>query len=137
MIRRLLMSVTDFGMLIYWAITAAMALGIAAIPSEWLFKDYYDARVVAWNWSFFPLDILLSLTGLWALHLERHKQREWRIWSAVSMTLTVCAGLMAISYWSILGDFDLAWWAPNLFLMLWPLPFLYLLARDFGKDDIV
>ena len=120
---------TDIGMLIYWSITGLMALGIADIPSDWLFKDYYDPRVIAWNWSFFPLDILLSLTGLWSLRLERREVSSWRIWSAISMTLTVCAGLMAISYWVILKDFDLSWWGPNLFLMLWPLPFLYALGR--------
>ena len=123
------MLVTDLGMLTYWLVTGLMALGIADIPGEWLFKDYYDQRVIAWNWSFFPLDILLSLTGLWALRLERRGVETWRIWSAVSMTLTVCAGLMAISYWAVMRDFDPSWWAPNLFLMLWPLPFLYALGR--------
>ena len=123
------MLITDIGMLTYWLVTGLMALGIADIPSEWLFKDYHDQRVIAWNWSFFPLDILLSVTGLWALRLERRGADAWRIWSAVSMTLTVCAGLMAISYWSVMRDFDPSWWTPNLFLMLWPLPFLYALGR--------
>jgi hypothetical protein len=36
---------------------------------------------------------------------------------------------MAISYWTLTGDFDPSWWIPNLFLMLWPLPFLIRLGR--------
>jgi len=129
MLRRTLMLITDLGMLAYWATTLLITLSIVNIPGEWLFKDYHDPQVMAWNWSFFPLDILLCATGLWALHRERQNHTDWRIWSAVSMTLTVCAGLMAISYWVLVGDFDVSWWAPNLFLMLWPIPFLARLVR--------
>ncbi len=129
MLRRRLMLFTDLGMISYWVITAAMAGGLLNIPGEWLFKDYYDPRVVAWNWSFFPVDILFSVTGLAALRMERAGHARWRIMAAISLTLTVCAGLMAIAYWAILADFDLNWWIPNLFLMLWPLPYLFQLIR--------
>ncbi|MEC7290570.1 MAG: DUF5360 family protein [Pseudomonadota bacterium] len=131
MIRRGLMLFTDIGMLLYWAITAAMALKLLDIPGDWLFKDYHDPRVMAWNWSFFPLDILLSVTGLAALRMESAGHPNWRIMAAISLTLTFCAGLMAIAYWLIVQDFDPNWWIPNLFLMLWPLPFLYRLMRQF------
>lgn len=127
------MRITDFGMLLYWSITVLAALSVIALPQDWLFKDYYDSRVVAWNWSFFPLDIALSLTGIYALRLEAKGDDRWRFWAVISLTLTVCAGLMAISYWAILGEYDIAWWAPNLFLMLWPLPFLWRLARGSGS----
>lgn len=130
MIRRGLMLFTDIGMLLYWAITAAMALKLLDIPGDWLFKDYHDPRVMAWNWSFFPLDILLSVTGLAALRMESAGHPNWRIMAAISLTLTFCAGLMAIAYWLIVQDFDPSWWIPNLFLMLWPLPFLYQLMRQ-------
>ena len=130
MIRRGLMLFTDIGMLLYWAITAAMALKLLDIPGDWLFKDYHDPRVMAWNWSFFPLDILLSVTGLAALRMESAGHPNWRIMAAISLTLTFCAGLMAIAYWLIVQDFDPSWWIPNLFLMLWPLPFLYALLRQ-------
>ena len=130
MIRRGLMLFTDIGMLLYWAITAAMALKLLDIPGDWLFKDYHDPRVMAWNWSFFPLDILLSVTGLAALRMESAGHPNWRIMAAISLTLTFCAGLMAIAYWLIVQDFDPNWWIPNLFLMLWPLPFLYRLMRQ-------
>ncbi len=130
MIRRGLMLFTDIGMLLYWAITAAMALKLLDIPGDWLFKDYHDPRVMAWNWSFFPLDILLSVTGLAALRMESAGHPNWRIMAAISLTLTFCAGLMAIAYWLIVQDFDPSWWIPNLFLMLWPLPFLFRLMRQ-------
>ena len=129
MLRRRLMLFTDIGMLLYWGITIAMAIKLVDIPGEWLFKDYHDPRVMAWNWSFFPLDIFLSITGLMALRLENTGHPNWNSMAAVSLTLTHCAGLMAIAYWAIMGDFDPSWWIPNLFLMLWPLPFLYQLIR--------
>jgi len=130
MLRRGLMLFTDIGMLLYWAITAAMALKLLNVPGELLFKDYHDPRVMAWNWSFFPLDILLSITGLTALRMESSENENWKVMAAVSLTLTFCAGLMAIAYWLIVQDFDPSWWIPNLFLMLWPLPFLYNLLRQ-------
>ncbi len=129
MLRRRLMFFTDMGMLLYWVITAAMALSLLNIPGEWLFKDYHDPRVVAWNWSFFPLDILFSVTGLAALRMEARGDQNWKLMATISLTLTVCAGLMAISYWLIVQDFDPSWWLPNLFLMIWPLPYLYQLIR--------
>ncbi len=128
------MTITDVGMLAYWIITGLMALSVIAMPGELLFKDYHDPRVMAWNWSFLPLDLLLSATGLWALRLERAAKSNWRIWAVISMTLTVCAGLMAISYWLIVGDFDAAWWVPNLFLMIWPIPFIIKFAQV--KKDV-
>ena len=129
MIRRKLMLVTDIGLLVYWGITAAMALHLLNIPSEWLFKNYHDPIVIAWNWSFFPLDILFSITGLTALRMETAGDPNWKMMATVSLTLTVCAGLMAIAYWMFLQDFDPSWWIPNLFLMIWPLPYLYQLLR--------
>ncbi len=127
--RRRLMFFTDIGMLTYWAVTALMALGLLTLPPEWLFKDYDDPRVVAWNWSFLPIDLAFSLSGLWALHRERTGAEDWKIWATVSLTLTFCAGIMAISYWTLTGDFDPSWWIPNLFLTLWPLPFLFSLTH--------
>jgi len=127
------MRITDIGMLAYWSVTALMALSIISIPGEWLFKDYHDPRVVAWNWSFMPLDVLFAITGLWALRLEQAGDPRWRAWTIVSLSLTVCAGLMAISYWVIVRDFDPAWWIPNLFLMIWPIPFLFALSHEPGS----
>jgi hypothetical protein len=42
----------------------------------------------------------------------------------VSLVATSISGLQALSFWALRGDFDLGWWLPNLFLFLWPLPFI-------------
>lgn len=125
---RVVMAVTDFGFLIYWVVTALVALHILDIPTEWLFKDYDDPRVIVWNWSFAPLDILASLTGLAAL-MRAGSGRGWARLALISATLTFCAGFMAITYWAIAGELDWTWWAPNLFLMLWPLYYLGAILR--------
>ena len=38
----------------------------------------------------------------------------------VGLTLTFCAGLMAVSFWALYGDVNLVWWAPNIVLMIVP-----------------
>ena len=130
MLRQKLMFITDVGMLLYWVATILMALKLLNIPPDWLFNDYEDPRVVAWNWSFFPIDLAFSLTGLKALQLEKRNDNSWRMWAVISLTLTVCAGLMAISYWVLVKDFALSWWIPNLFLMIWPIPFIIKLTKE-------
>jgi hypothetical protein len=42
----------------------------------------------------------------------------------VSLLLTLCSGLMAISFWIYHNDFDLGWWIPNLFLLFYPMFYL-------------
>lgn len=111
---------TDLGFIAYWSLTSLVAVGLLEVPPEYLFSDYHNPLVVAWNWSFAPLDIILSLAGLNAVRLERSGRPEWRGWAIVSLSLTFCAGLMAISFWAIRGDFDVTWWAINLALMIWP-----------------
>ncbi len=36
----------------------------------------------------------------------------------------LCSGLQAIAFWVFIGDFDLMWWAFNLYLLLYPLYFI-------------
>lgn len=36
---------------------------------------------------------------------------------------------MAIAYWTLLGEFDPAWFLPNLLIFLWPLAFIRFLLR--------
>lgn len=115
---------TDVLMLLYWLITGLTALGFVNLPEQYLFKDYHDSRVVAWNWSFFPLDLALALTGIYAAWLFKKADQRWFAYSLCSAALTFCAGLMAISYWALLSEFDLSWWLPNLLLVLWPLWFV-------------
>ena len=81
---------------------------------------------MAWNWSFAPLDLLASACGLWALRLARRQDARTYTVLIVALALTFWAGLQAISFWAIRGDFELGWWLPNLFLLypLWFLPAL-------------
>ena len=116
--------ITDVGFLLYWSLTALVAAGLLHIPGEYLYSDYENPLVVAWNWSFMPLDVILSLCGLSAVALQRQGNATWRGLAIISLSLTVCAGLMAISFWAIRGDFDPTWWAVNAALMIWPLFYL-------------
>ncbi|MGL4608925.1 MAG: DUF5360 family protein [Trueperaceae bacterium] len=116
--------VTDIGFIVYWLLTA-----LALIPPEYAFNDYKNPIMTAWNWSFLPLDLLISETGLTAVYLHRKKNSSWLPLALMSLVLTVSSGLNAIAFWVIRGDFDLAWWLPNLYLMLYPL-FLFLESCD-------
>lgn len=111
--------VTDIGFIIYWVITA-----VAFIPKEYLFQDYTNELLVVWNWSFFPLDIFISVTGMYSLYLHKRRNAKWKNLALISLTLTFCSGLQAIVFWIIKSDFDLMWWVPNLYLLLYPLFFI-------------
>ena len=116
---KVLMLGTDIGFVLYWLITV-----FHLIPAELLFRDYTNPILVHWNWSFLPLDLLISATGLTALWLYRKQNPVWRIPAIVSLTLTSVSGLQAIAFWLFAQDFNMTWWAPNLFLLLYPLFFL-------------
>ena len=120
----ILTAATDVAFIAYWLATAILAMGWADVPADWLYKDYHDARAIAWNWSFFPLDILASLMGLWSIAAARAGRPRWRVLSAISLTLTSTAGGMAIIYWALLREFDPQWFLPNLALFAWPLFYL-------------
>ena len=122
---RINLLITDVGFIVYWSITA-----LNLLPAEWLFQDYTNPVLVAWNWSFAPVDLMASLTGLWTLHLMRHQHPYWKITAIISLTLTFCAGLMAISFWTLRLDFDPSWWFPNIYLMVWSLLAARKLLRD-------
>jgi uncharacterized membrane protein YfhO len=127
-----LLAITDAGFVLYWSVTALAALGVLAIPPAYLYRGYHDPLLVAWNWSFAPLDLAASATGLAALSALR-TARAWSGLAIVSLSLTSAAGGMAIAFWAISGDFDLVWWSANLFLLAWPLfylPSLIESARD-------
>lgn len=111
--------VVDIGFILYWAITL---LGV--IPNEHLFKDYDNPILVAWNWSFLPLDLLISATGLSSLWLWRSGRDGWHALALISLVLTSCSGLQAIAFWILRADYDPAWWLPNLFLLVYPLFFI-------------
>lgn len=114
---------TDSGFLLYWLITAARL-----IPPEYLYNDYTNSLLVDWNWSFFPLDVLVSTTGFYSLYQRRIGQ-PWRSIALLSLVLTFCSGLQALAFWVLRQDFDPTWWLPNLYLLLYPLFFIPNLLR--------
>lgn len=116
---------TDIGFLVYWTLTS-----IGVLPDAWLFKDYDNPIVHAWNWSFAPLDVLASVLGLSGLWLERRGDARWRGLATASVALTFCAGLMALAFWTLRSDYDLWWWLPNAYLMSWPIFAFYGLLRQ-------
>lgn len=121
---RLALSITDIFFLIYWAFAALDAFGVIQIPADWLYANAHEPRVVAWNWSFLPLDLAFSATGLAAVRLAARNDPLWRPFALVSLVLTMVAGGMAVGYWTLLREFDPAWFLPNLALVVWPLFFI-------------
>lgn len=119
--------ITDIGFILYWSVTA-----FHLFPPKLLFNNYNDPQLVAWNWSFMPMDIIASILGLCALFFSKQKELAKHL-TIMSMSITFCAGLMAISFWFIVSDFELMWWAPNLYLLLWP---LILLPKLIMKPEI-
>ena len=115
----------DFGFIAYWTITA-----FHLIPDVYLYNDYKNPILVNWNWSFFPLDIFVSTTGLYSLFLYRKDNVKWKTYSLISLILTSVSGLQAVSYWTLAKETDLTWWIPNLFLLLYPLFFIPKLINE-------
>jgi hypothetical protein len=104
----------DIGLLLYWAVAIADVL-----PAEWLFKGYRDPIISAWNWSFLPLDLLASVTGLAGVACaRRQRQALGECLILLSLCLTFCAGLMALSFWALTADYDPSWWGANVCLMV-------------------
>jgi hypothetical protein len=108
----------DIGFIAYWLI-----VGAHLIPDEYLFKDYNNDILVAWNYSFLPLDMAISITGLSALAMHARNNNSWKVLALISLAFAFCSGLQAIAFWALRKDFDPMWWGPNLFLMLYPLYF--------------
>jgi hypothetical protein len=80
-----------------------------------------------------PLDLAIGATGLTALRRAK-RGRSWRSLALVSLVLTSCSGLMAVSFWTLRADFDPAWWLPNLFLLLYPFGYFWTLMRDLEPE---
>jgi Family of unknown function (DUF5360) len=104
------------------------------IPQDWSFKDYDDPHIVAWNWSFLPLDLLISVSGLTSLYLLKRGNPSWKGLALISLVLTSCSGLQAVAFWAWMKDFDAAWWGFNLYLLLYP--FLFIPGLIKTKKDI-
>ena len=110
----------DWSMLIYWAVIALAVMDVFSLPGSLMYDGYGTAIIDAWSWSFAPLDVLFAIFGLTAVYLEKSGDRRWQIWAIASLSLTFCAGLMAVGFWSIRGEFNPSWWLPNLLLMILP-----------------
>ncbi|WP_187357128.1 DUF5360 family protein [Actinomadura sp. CNU-125] len=117
---KIAMLVTDVGLLLYWVVIFS-----GLIPPDMAYKDYTNPILSDWNVSFVPLDLAAALTGLATL-AGRFAARPLM---TVSLALTSTAGLQAVAFWALRGDFTLAWWVPNLWLLLFPLPALAVLVR--------
>jgi hypothetical protein len=117
---KIAMLITDIALLLYWAVVFAHL-----IPPQLAYQDYTNPILSDWNASFVLLDLAASLTGLATLCTTSSR----RPLMTVSLTLTSTAGLQAVAFWALRGDFNLTWWLPNLFLLLFPLPALIILIR--------
>jgi hypothetical protein len=121
----LTLKLLDSGMVLYWIIASLACAGWLILPSELMYEGYGAPLIDAWNWSFAPLDIMFSLTGLGSVWLARKGDDRWRPLAIISLTLMFCAGLMAISFWLLTAYFEPSWWGANLLLMsvaCWWLP---------------
>ena len=121
---RVFLRAVDGAMLLYWGISALAGLGMLILPPSMMYGGYGTAHVDAWNWSFAPLDLAFAIMGLWSVKLAQANDPRWRPVCLISLVLTMCAGGMAISYWVILGEFDLSWWAANFALLALPMIWL-------------
>jgi len=130
-----MLGVTELAILAYWVLAGLSALNIITIPPEWMYSDYENPLVVAWNWSFFPLDVMFAVCGLLALYGPFSKTRKMSL-LIISLSLMFCAGLMAISFWAIRGEFDPLWWGMNIWLMALPLLIALLRPASLVKNSI-
>lgn len=109
----------DLGFLAYWLVT-----GLRLLPAAWLYAHHDDPVMVAWNFSFLPLDLVVSATGLAAVALAARADARWSRLALVSLAFTSASGLNAIAFWALRGDFELGWWLPNLVLLVGPWAFM-------------
>ncbi|MFJ9370579.1 DUF5360 family protein [Nocardia sp. NPDC101769] len=103
-----IMLLTDLGFLTYWIVTA---LGVLSVGP--------DCFLQQWNWSFLGLD--LAAIGLGLAGLAARSGAGSLPMITVSLSLTSAAGLMALNFYMVRGDYDLRWWLPNLWLFGFPI----------------
>ncbi len=108
--------IVDLGFLTYW-----LVIWSKLVPDEFMFKDYTNPILQAWNWSFLPLDLLVSFSGLLAFRYWKKQNPVWQPIFIVSLSLMFCAGLQAIAFWWIRGDFEWSWWIMNFVLIVIPI----------------
>lgn len=111
-----LTTATELAMLLYWVLATALILGLIQIDPSYMYSDYENPLVVAWNWSFFPIDIAFALSGLWARFGPGSEALKFKL-EIIAAVLMICAGLMAVSFWVLTAEFDVMWWGMNLWLI--------------------
>lgn len=111
-----LLTITEVGMLTYWAFAAVVALEWLMVAPEVMYADHSNPLIVAWNWSFLPIDVMFAALGLLA-RFAKIKPAKAQILQTASLALMFCAGTMAISFWALQCWFDLAWWGMNAWLV--------------------
>ena len=114
---QILLTITEAGMLLYWLLALLMAMGAVSIAPEYMYSDHLNPTIVAWNWSFFPIDLAFAGIGLYARYGSLSGTRQ-SVAAAFALALMFCAGLMAISFWALMGEFDGFWWTMNAWLIL-------------------
>jgi hypothetical protein len=124
------LSIIDGGMIVYWLVSFLALIGWFQLPKSMMYGGYGTPIIDAWNWSFAPLDLLFSVIGLVSLRLARLGDNRWLACAIISLSLTFCAGFMAITFWMIRSEFDISWWIPNLILMAIP---LYWIPKLIGR----
>ena len=112
------MLITDLGFLGYWIATALGAISVGT-----------DPLLRQWNWSFLGLDLAAIGLGLAGLALGPRSRTAPQL-LVVSLALTAAAGLMALNFYVVRGDYEPMWWIPNLWLLLFPLVALPALLRS-------
>lgn len=111
---------TEVSMLLYWVFAGFVVTGFIHVNPEYMYSDYTNPIVVAWNWSFLPIDLIFAASGIAAALIKNNSEAK-RSLRQLGLTTMFCSGLMAISFWAILGQFDPTWWAVNIWLMVLPL----------------
>ena len=113
---KLLLTLTEGGMILYWIFASLVALDVLMVAPEYMYSDYTNPTMVAWNWSFLPIDALFAVAGLYG-RFGKTGGLGRNILSTFSQSLMLCAGVMAISFWIVVGSFDPFWWSMNLWLV--------------------
>ena len=83
---------------------------------------------------FLPLDLLISLTGFLSLYLHS-KQKDLEPLCVPIINFNFCSGLQALAFWTIRLDFDMSWWIPNIYLLVYPC-FFKSVWRECGSYEI-
>ena len=54
------LATTDVAFLLYWTLAALSQAGPIQIPPDWMYASYEQVDVIAWHWSFLPMDLAFS-----------------------------------------------------------------------------